>query len=1518
MIKISLQRLFALLALFASLQTFAQNEESEYVAPAGAPFFLLTDTSFGSQEESRVRLEINQSDFSLLTETGGVDVALYRVKDPLSFLKQQKNLHRINLQAAARSEGLGNALSFLWDGAWKKARALWQSLFSVELRKKVTDQAPQLAAHADSKRPPPYLHAPAYQAPAGMETALRFRYPVQYAKPIAAPKDLTLPGSSSNFTPTAPGNIYIPLGKQKPGLYVVEAAVGKHRAVALLFVGDAVAVSKTSPEQMLVWVAQRQGGKPAAKAALVWSDLSGVLASGKTDDNGVAVFKRKVPETSYMFGADAQGGVFISENFYYDSEIYNNKIYATTDRPLYRPGDEVNIKIVGREFTGARSSKPMAAATLGLTVLDAQGNPVHSAQVAYQLQSGGDSRFTLPQQAPAGGYEIRITRGDDQYSAAFRVAQYVKPHFEILIEADKPSFKTGEAIGGQLRLAYPDGKPVANAVVSLSARAQVLTMVEGDLAYGGAFPVQIDNNQELRTDSKGMASFKLPPAKEPSRLVLSVLATDGAIQRVRATQQLLIERAANAWLLRPDQQFAAPGESIAWKLAPAESSAPTNTASLPTRWVALHQESRSSTQGTLDASSGSLQLKLERSGSYTVQLRDAQDQLVAAAPFFVTGSELKPPLGAIEIVLDKPRYRAGDIARALITFPEVVDDALITLERDSVEQYGRLLAPGRIAEMRRINERQWEARIRVDAQFAPNITLSAAYVKGQNFGFQNAGIAVEQLSLQISLKTDKAIYLPGDTVTVDIETKAQGQGVAASVSLGAVDEMVYVLQSEIAPSIQEFFYHPRRNNVRTHSSLAFISYDEAAAPGLSPPRSRSTQERGIKLLERPRRDERDTAYWSGNITTDAQGRARISFTVPDALTRWRLTARGFALGKADGLVGERRAYFQSDKPVYAKWTSPDWLRKGDLARVSLAVFNQEKAPRDVQVHLGGIPRPQTQSLKLMPGANFVSFSLEELKANTELSIKILQGNTPLDALQTRLQVLPTEWPSAREALISVAAGQGQIALNLPTDSSNLRLRPLSEGAAAWYNVADSLVDYPYGCLEQTASRLIPLALALRAMPGSEATSAPLRQRLYASRLRLAALAGPNAAFGWWGSSTGSSAFLSAYAYYADYLATQTLGMALPSEHWQQLIEIYSKEHRQESLAHRALALWMMREMGLSTATFNSALLDALAKTPAQPANRPQSGESWVMGEESAQRALALVIAAELARADKLSWPAGLTEPLANARQMLADSPQLFAQAALALTGASNAQALNQALQTASESEPTIDRALALAWLARGSGLKPNSAASTINLALPPEWKNQPSASAASQWQWAGSTNPPAQLNLSAPSTQAYTLAVRYDSHTRGTATLPASISRTLYRMERRDKGFEAVRVSPGEALSTTALYMDELRIEAAKPLRYALLEVALPPGAFMEASTWGVNLAEGGKTEPLERTVGEATRQGYSVPLDNLSGSKTVRHLVRFAQKGQFTLPASRVWRMYQPEAKAYEAGNRAQVWTVQ
>ena len=63
----------------------------------------------------------------------------------------------------------------------------------------------------------------------------------------------------------------------------------------------------------------------------------------------------------------------------------------------------------------------------------------------------------------------------------------------------------------------------------------------------------------------------------------------------------------------------------------------------------------------------------------------------------------------------------------------------------------------------------------------------------------------------------------------------------------------------------------------------------------------------------------------------------------------------------------------------------------------------------------------------------------------------------------------------------------------------------------------------------------------------------------------------------------------------------------------------------------------------------------------------------------------------------------------------------------------------------------------------------------------------------------------------------------------------------------------------------------------------------------------------------MEAAKHESNAQGYAVPIEQLKAgeSLSMRHLLRFSQRGQFKLPSARVHRMYEPEAKGIEAGNK-------
>lgn len=1498
--------LLALVLPLSAVNAEDTVEPSGYTPVAGESFFLLADSSFASDEQAMVRLEAPGRDYRRfrMEPYGGADIRVYRIDKPLDFLKRQKNLHRVVSDGQFKGEGLSNTLAYLWDNWYRKSRRVMQRAFSYESRKQVTEEVPELKMGTAIAAPTPYDAQPQFALIPGLPVVSQFRYPLWQAKPIQPPEGVNLAGSSSEFVSVSPGNVYIPLGNLKPGLYLVEALIGKYRATTMVFVSNTVAVSKIAGDELLVWAARKHEGSSVPKVNVLWTDGLGVMSSGATDADGLLRLKHVSPERSFVIGEDEEGGVFVSENFYYDSEIYDTKLYAFTDRPLYRPGDWVSLKIVGREFKNARDSVAPTAADVNVTVLDATGTALQSLALKLDSKAGTQGRFQLPDNAVAGGYELRFSYKDQAYSSAFRVAEYIKPHFEISLNLAKQDYRTGEPVKGSLVLLYPDGKPVANAKLSLSLRAQQLSMVDNELQYLGQFPVEL-TSAELTTDAKGNASLDLPAAEKPSRYMLTVFASDGAAYRVKTTKEILIDRGAASFRLSAPQRFSAVGGKVAFSYANeggSEQSKAVNPSSYS--WVRL--EDQTTGEGKLAAKDKGFTLAFDRPGTYNLTLKDDHGRVLGATGHSVTGDGVKAVPGTVEIVLDKPEYKAGDEALALITFPEPIIDALLSLERDKVEATALLSKGSDWLKMEKLSDTQYRARILVKDSFAPNLTFSVLYTKGGQYSFQNAGIKVIAPQIDVAIATDKEAYQPGDTVSVDLTTQFAGKPIPAHLTVSVVDEMVYALQPEVAPTIDQFFYHPRRNNVRTSASLSFISYDVALPGSPGAPGKANRSERGVKVLERPRREDVDTAAWQPELITDANGKTRFTFKMPDSLTRWRITARAIA---DDGQVGQKKQFVRSEKPLYLKWSGPTRFRNSDKPDLGVFAFSQAEKPvkAELVIHYAGAE--QRVPVTLNNGINYIALPAFTV-ANGEWTAELVQDGKTADALAVRLTATGEGWQVTQSQSLDVASGDTP--LTLPADATDIRLRLDDSPQALFRSALDDLLSYPYGGVEQTASRLLPLSIAYPTLSSNPQIRDRLRLIMQNSRLRLVQMAGPSASFTWWGYDGEPDAFLTAYAYYADWHASKALELSLPPEHFQRVLEVYAKQAQNTPLLQRALILSFAKQMQLPVNTLLSGLIDDLVKAgEGHAASMMDDGEeSLVMSDPDSALGLASarVLTASLARQAKVNLPSAFNGQLEVAQQQVAASSQPFVEAlnlSLQAFDQAHAQAL---LQRLLPQQSTLERALALTWLQRSI----EQASPTIALAPGEGWKKQHSATGEMYWTWQGASPVPAVLSLTGEQERPLRAALSFQSKQPPVDPMAVTITRRLSRLVPGDEAFEFKLEAVGsKPLSSDSLYLDEVIItsKAAKPLRYGMLEVPLPPGADVERTTWGIKLMGKAGTEPtsLEKARFEPGQLAYAIPVDALSGELRLRHLVRFSQKGQFNLPPVRFTQVYAPQHQAQE-----------
>ncbi|RLY14869.1 MG2 domain-containing protein [Escherichia coli] len=1139
---------------------------SNYAPPAGGTFFLLADSSFSSSEEAKVRLEAPGRDYRRyqMEEYGGVDVRLYRIPDPMAFLRQQKNLHRIVVQPQYLGDGLNNTLTWLWDNWYGKSRRVMQRTFSSQSRQNVTQALPELQLGNAIIKPSRYVQNNQFSPLKKYPLVEQFRYPLWQAKPFEPQQGVKLEGASSNFISPQPGNIYIPLGQQEPGLYLVEAMVGGYRATTVVFVSDTVALSKVSGKELLVWTAGKKQGEAKPGSEILWTDGLGVMTRGVTDDSGTLQLQHISPERSYILGKDAEGGVFVSENFFYESEIYNTRLYIFTDRPLYRAGDRVDVKVIGREFHDPLHSSPIVSAPAKLSVLDANGSLLQTVNVTLDARNGGQGSFRLPENAVAGGYELRLAYRNQVYSSSFRVANYIKPHFEIGLALDKKEFKTGEAVSGKLQLLYPLG----------------------------------------------------------------------------------------------------------------------------------------------------------------------------------------------------------------------------------------------------------------------------------------------------------------------------------------------------------------RNNVRTSSSLSFISYDQALSSEPVAPGATNRSERRVKMLERPRREEVDTAAWMPSLTTDKQGKAYFTFLMPDSLTRWRITARGM---NGDGLVGQGRAYLRSEKNLYMKWSMPTVYRVGDKPAAGLFIFSQQdNEPVALVTKFAGAEMRQT--LTLHKGANYISLT-QNIQQSGLLSAELQQNGQVQDSISTKLSFVDNSWPVEQQK--NVMLGGGDNALMLPEQASNIRLQSSETPQEIFRNNLDALVDEPWGGVINTGSRLIPLSLAWRSLADHQSAAAnDIRQMIQDNRLRLMQLAGPGARFTWWGEDGNGDAFLTAWAWYADWQASQAIGVTQQPEYWQHMLDSYAEQADNMPLLHRALVLAWAQEMNLPCKTLLKGLDEAIARRGTKTEDFSEEdtrdiNDSLILDtpESPLADAVANVLTMTLLKKAQLKSTV-MPQVQQYAWDKAANSNQPLAHTVVLLNSGGDATQTAAILSGLTAEQSTIERALAMNWLAKYMATMP-----PVVLPAPAgAWAKHKLTGGGEYWRWVGQGVPDILSFGDELSPQNVQVRWREPAKTAQQSNIPVTVERQLYRLipGEEEMSFTLQPVTSNE-IDSDALYLDEITLTSEQDavLRYGQVEVPLPPGADVERTTWGISVnkpnAAKQQGQLLEKARNEMGELAYMVPVKELTGTVTFRHLLRFSQKGQFVLPPARYVRSYAPAQQSVAAGSE---WT--
>ena len=226
------------------------------------------------------------------------------------------------------------------------------------------------------------------------------------------------------------------------------------------------------------------------------------------------------------------------------------------------------------------------------------------------------------------------------------------------------------------------------------------------------------------------------------------------------------------------------------------------------------------------------------------------------------------------------------------------------------------------------------------------------------------------------------------------------------------------------------------------------------------------------------------ALWAPVVRTDGDGHARVPFTLPSNLTRYRVMAAAVQGGTRYG-AGE--SSLTARQPLMVRPSAPRFLNYGDRFELPVVVQNQTDAPLDVEVAARGEGVRFTEPGKRVrvPAGDRVEVRIaaEAVRPGTAtLQVAAVAGALSDAATIT----LPVYTPATAEAFATYGSIGGdsvvELPLRVPDDAipafGGLEVTTSSTALQELTDAFIYLVRYPYECSEQIASRLLAVA-ALR-------------------------------------------------------------------------------------------------------------------------------------------------------------------------------------------------------------------------------------------------------------------------------------------------------------------------------------------------------------------------------------------------------------------------------------------------------
>jgi uncharacterized protein YfaS (alpha-2-macroglobulin family) len=280
------------------------------------------------------------------------------------------------------------------------------------------------------------------------------------------------------------------------------------------------------------------------------------------------------------------------------------------------------------------------------------------------------------------------------------------------------------------------------------------------------------------------------------------------------------------------------------------------------------------------------------------------------------------------------------------------------------------------------------------------------------------------------------------------------------------------------------------------------------------------------------------AAFAPSVRTDASGRATIDVRMPDNLTRYRIVAIATA---GDKQYGKGESAVTARLPLMVRPSPPRFLNFGDTFMLPVVVQNQTDEPMSVKIAARATNATLTDGAGRevsVPANDRVEVrfpAAAEMPGTARFQIVGASGTTS-DAAEL---ALPVWTPATTEAfatygVIDAGAARQPVALpsKIVTQFGGLEVTTASTNLQALTDAMLYLVNYPFECAEQRASRVLAIsalkdvltAFKTKDMPSPAAMESSVKSDIE----RLSQLQNADGGFAFWEHGRPSEPYLTVY------------------------------------------------------------------------------------------------------------------------------------------------------------------------------------------------------------------------------------------------------------------------------------------------------------------------------------------------------------------------------------------------------